>query len=173
MTTKILLTGRPGVGKTTMIKRIASHLGDAAGGFYTEEARDQSGKRIGFRIITLDGERSWLARLGTAREGKVCLGRYAVDVAELERLGVAAVRKALEKCQVVVIDEIGPMELFSHAFKQVVLEALSSPMFMLATIMARPHPFADHIKKAEGVKLVEVTRQNREVLVERVIRDIL
>jgi len=162
MTLKLLLTGRPRVGKTTVIRKVIAALGERAGGFCTEEARDESGQRIGFRIITLTGERGWLARLGSKE--KYCLGRYGVDVEELERLGVSAVREALAEREVVVIDEIGPMEMFSPAFRQVVLGALASPKALLATIVARPHPFADRVKCAPGVRMITVTPENRDEL---------
>ncbi len=162
MAPRLLLTGRPRAGKTTLLRKVIQQLDQSAGGFYTEEVRDDSGHRIGFRIVTLNGETGWLARLGTKE--KYCLGRYGVDVEELERLGVAAVREALAEREVVVIDEIGPMELFSPLFRQAVLDALASPKALVATIVARPHPFADRVKRAEGVRLITVTPENRDIL---------
>ncbi len=93
MTARLLLTGRPRIAKTTLIRKVIGALGERAGGFFTEEARDDSGQRIGFRIETLSGETGWLVRLGSKE--KYCLGKYGVDVEELERLGVSAVRQAL------------------------------------------------------------------------------
>jgi len=90
---KLLLTGRTRVGKTTLIRKLIPALGERAGGFYTEGAHDDSGQRIGFRIETLSGEKGWLAQLGSKE--KYCLGKYGVDVEELERLGVEAIREAL------------------------------------------------------------------------------
>jgi len=162
MTLKLLLTGRPRVGKTTLICKVIAALGERAGGFYTDEARDESGRRIGFRITTLNGETGWLARLGS--QEKYCLGRYGVDVEELERLGVSAVREALAEREVVVIDEIGPMEMFSPLFRQAVLDALASPKALLATVVARTHPFADRVKSAPGIRLITVTPENRNEL---------
>ena len=162
MAARLLLTGPPRVGKTTLVRQVVSNLGERAGGFYTQEVRDASGRRAGFRIVTLAGEAGWLARLG--RHGNHCLGKYAVDVAELDRLGVSAIRSALAQKEIVVIDEIGPMELFSEAFRAVVLEALSSPTALLATIVARPHPWADGVKRTPHVQLIHVTVANRDRL---------
>jgi len=167
VTLKLLLTGRPRAGKTTLLSNVIQQLDQSAGGFYTEEVRDESGHRIGFRIATLRGETGWLARLGSKE--KYCLGRYGVDVAELDRLGVSAIREALADKEIVVIDEIGPMEMFSPLFRQAVLDALASPKALLATIVGRPHPFADRVKRAPGVRLITVTPENRDELPATVI----
>ena len=100
----LLLTGPPGCGKTTLILRAAERLGERAGGFYTTEVR-QSGKRVGFNIVTLDGARATLSHVTLSSPHQV--GRYGVDVEALERVGVAALRKAARSRLVVVVDEIG------------------------------------------------------------------
>ena len=159
---KVLLTGRPGCGKTTLIKRVVKHLGQSAGGFYTEELRDH-GVRAGFRIVTLDREEAVLAHVGLKTAERV--SKYGLDLSALERVGVRAIRDALHACQLVVIDEIGPMEIRSAAFRGAVTEALDSDMPLLATIFARPLPFSDAIKARPDVSLIEVNPDNRERLV--------
>lgn len=165
----LLVTGQPGCGKTTLIERLAAALGPRAGGFLTREIRE-GGRREGFEIVTLDGRRGILAH--TTIASSVRVGRYGVDLAELERLGVAAVREALQAGLIVVIDEIGKMELGSPAFRQAVIEALDSPLTVLATIHAHPHPFTDAIKRRHDVRLFELTRANRAP-VERTISALL
>ncbi len=152
-----LLTGPPGVGKTSIIRQAVTRL--EAGGFYTEEIRE-SGERQGFRLVTLDGKSATLAHMELKSPYKV--GKYGVDVAGLESVGVAAVRRAIKEEPVIVIDEIGKMELFSEAFRQVVLEALESGKKVLGTIMLKPHPWADEIKRRPEVNLVSLTRDNRQ-----------
>ncbi len=154
-----LLTGRPGTGKTTLIKEVLGRFEGKAGGFYTEEIRI-GGVRQGFRLITLDGESTILAHVNIHSPYRV--SKYGVDVEGLDRVGVRAIRRALRECDLVIIDEIGKMELFSPSFREAVLEAVSSSKMVLRTIMLNPHPFSDEIKRDPRVALVLVTRMNRD-----------
>jgi nucleoside-triphosphatase len=165
VTEKVLLTGRPGSGKTTLIKRVVNNLPQRAGGFYTEEIRER-GRRVGFRIITLDGEEAVFAHVDfSTAAGRDRLGRYGLDLSALERIAVGAVRQALQARRLVIIDEIGPMEIRSATFRQAVNEALDSELPVLATIFARFLPFTDAIKSRPDVTLIEVRPDNRERLV--------
>jgi len=164
--TNLLLMGRPGIGKTTIIRRVAEALGDRAGGFYTEEVREH-GRRVGFRIVTLTGEVAWLARVGLRSPYRV--GRYGVDVVGLEKVGVASLRQALETKDVIIVDEIGRMELYAPAFRHVVSAALDSPKPLVGTIMAKRHPWADTVKARDDVELWEVTEHNRDGLPDRIL----
>lgn len=162
MTKKILLTGRPGCGKTTLIKRVVDELALPAGGFYTEEIR-QRGERVGFKIITLSGEEAVFADVDFRTPQR--LGKYGLDLAALETVGVEALRTAVRGRQLVVIDEIGPMEIRSAIFRDAVNKALNSRVPLLGTITARPFAFTNAIKKRRDVTLIEVRRDNREELV--------
>ena len=161
---KILLTGRPGSGKTTLIKRVVDKLSLPAGGFYTEEIRE-GGQRVGFKIVTLTGEESVLAHADFEAEKRV--GKYGLDLSGLESVGVAAVRRAVAARHLVIIDEIGPMEIRSHSFRGAVTEALDSNAPVLGTISVRPFPFTNAIKKRDDVRVIEVRANNREQLVLR------
>ncbi len=154
-----LLTGRPGTGKTSLIKQVVSEFGDRAGGFYTEELRQQ-GTRLGFKLITLDGQEVTLAHVNIRSHQRV--GKYGVDVAALERVGVPALDRAAERCDLVVVDEIGKMELFSTRFREAVSRVIAGNKKVLGTIMLSPHPWADAIKRQPQVKVMEVTRHNHE-----------
>ncbi|MFQ5856456.1 MAG: NTPase [Anaerolineae bacterium] len=162
----LLLVGRPGVGKTTLVRRVVEQISRPAGGFYTRELREGD-RRVGFEIVTLDGQRATLAHVNINSRHRV--SKYAVDVAALDRVGVPAIRQAVEQGALVVVDEIGKMELFSDAFKVAVLDALDSPSPMLGTITRGRHPWADGIKARGDVELVEVTLENREALVDRLV----
>jgi nucleoside-triphosphatase len=159
---KVLVTGRPGSGKTTLIKRVVDKLPQPAGGFYTEEIRER-GTRVGFKIVTLDGDEAVLAHVDFTTPDRV--GKYRLDLAGLEGVGVKAVRDALRAGRLVVIDEIGPMEIHAAAFRDLVIEALDSRAAVLGTIFARPLPFTDTIKRRQDVTILEVRPDNRAKLV--------
>ena len=159
---KVLLTGRPGCGKTTLIKRVANDLPRHAGGFYTEEIRN-GGTRTGFKIVTLDGEEVVFAHVDLKTPEHV--GKYRLDLSALESVGVDAIRRAVRARRRVVIDEIGPMEIRSAIFRDAVNEALDSEVPLLATIFARSLAFTDAIKSRPDVTLIEVRSDNRERLV--------
>ena len=165
MNDKVLLTGRPGCGKTTLIKRVVNELARPAGGFYTEEIRER-GARVGFKIVTTHGKEAVFANVNfpaTAEPQR--LGKYGLDLSALEKIAVVAVRAAIRARQLIVIDEIGPMEIRSVIFRDVVIEALDSGAPILATISARSFPFTDTIKKRSDVTMTEVRRSNRDQLV--------
>jgi nucleoside-triphosphatase len=162
VTEKVLLTSRPGSGKTTLIKRVVNNLPQRAGGFYTEEIRD-GGIRAGFKIVTLSGEEVVFAHVDLKTPER--LGKYGLDLSALERIGVGAVRQALQARRLVIIDEIGPMEIRSVVFREAVNEALDSELPVLATIFARSLPFTEAIKSRPDVTLIEVRPNNRERLV--------
>ena len=165
MSQALLLTGAPGTGKTTIIREAIAASRANAGGFYTQEMR-QGGIRLGFEIITLDGHRAIMAH--TDFRGHQRVGKYVADVAALERVALPAVREAIRACDVVVVDEIGKMELLSPAFMDILLEALGSGKRLLGTIMLQPHPLADRIKRHQGVQVLVITRANRQQALEQV-----
>lgn len=160
-----LLTGRPGVGKTTCLREVLRRLRLPAGGFVTEELRE-GGVRVGFVLVTLEGQRAVLARVGGSGGPRV--GRYTVDIAALERVGIPAIRAALSRRELVVIDEIGKMEMTSEAFRRAVEEVMASGVGLLGTILRTAHPWADRLKRRPDVELIEVTPGTRERLPEEV-----
>jgi len=158
-----LLTGRPGTGKTSIIKQAVAGMRGKAGGFYTEEIRSQ-GVRQGFRLVTLDGQDAILAHIDIHSPYRV--SKYGVDTDSLDRVGVFALYRAAEQCDLVVIDEIGKMELFSTNFRQAVLQIIDSGRRLLGTIMLNPNLWADAIKLKPQVNLVTVTRANYHQVLE-------
>jgi nucleoside-triphosphatase len=162
MNQKVLLTGRPGCGKTTLIKRVAKNLSQRAAGFYTEEIRERD-VRVGFKLVTLRGDEGVLAHVDFKTPER--LGKYGLDLSALEAVGVTAIREAAQAQRLVVIDEIGPMEIRSAIFRNAVSDVLKSDVPVLATIFARSLPFTDAIKSRPDVLLIEVRPDNRERLV--------
>ena len=162
----LLLTGRPGVGKTTVVRRVVAGLGAwRARGFTTEEIRVR-GHRTGFGLEALDGTLETLARVGLASPHRI--GPYGVDVAALDRV-VASTLAPDPAVQVFVVDEIGKMECLSAPFVAAVRELLDSPRLLVATIAARGGPFVEETRKRPDVEVWTVTRENREGLPPRVL----
>ena len=162
----ILLTGRPRVGKTTIIKDVVRKLPGQAGGFYTEEMRER-GRRQGFKIVTLEGREGVLAHVSI--KGRMRVSKYGVNLADLEEIGVAAIREAIADKDYVVIDEIGKMELLSQAFRDAVWEAIHSDKAVLGTITLSSHPWADRVKALPQVTIIEVTQSNRARIAQQVL----
>ncbi|GAH03288.1 unnamed protein product [marine sediment metagenome] len=102
-----LLTGKPGTGKTSLIKQAIAGMRGKAGGFYTEEIRS-GGVREGFRLVTLDGQDAILAHIDIHSPYRV--SKYGVDIDSLDRVGVSALNQAAKECDLIVVDEIGKME---------------------------------------------------------------
>lgn len=148
------MTGAPGIGKTTVIKRLAEHL-TVACGFYTEEIR-QFGTRLGFRIVSLDGKHGLLAHMARAHGPRV--GKFRVDVEQFESIALPAIE---EKGEIVLVDEIGRMELYSEHFKLAVERLFEGVRSVIATVQAASDSFVDRLKRRPDVDVYEVTRYNR------------
>ena len=159
--TKTLLTGKPGVGKTTLIRKIIERVQRVQmAGFYTSEIR--SGKyRSGFELRGLNGDRRVLAHVDLKSKHRV--GKYGVDTAGfdlfLENLDLLNPRAKL-----IVIDEIGKMELFSSHFRTLLRQVLVSDKCLLASIALHGERLILDIKQRSDIHLIEVTRNNREDL---------
>jgi nucleoside-triphosphatase len=162
----LLLTGQPGTGKTALIREALAKTKAKAGGFYTEDIR-VGGTRQGFRIITLDGQEAVLAHVGIS--GPYQVSKYHVDTDALDRVGVSALFKALRENDLIVVEEIGKMELLSPRFKEAVTQAINSRRRVLGTIMLKPHPFADEIKRHPDVEVLLVTRDSHTEVMNRVL----
>jgi nucleoside-triphosphatase len=155
----ILLTGRPGIGKTTVIRRLANLLaGRAIAGFYTDEIR-VAGQRQGFRVTAFSGATDVLAHTKTHSPHRV--GRYGVDVDAFERIVLAELARSAD---VVLIDEIGKMECFSPRFVQAMRELLDQSTPILATVALSGTGFIADVKRRPDVELWEVTNQDRDEL---------
>ncbi|MBI3086947.1 MAG: NTPase [candidate division NC10 bacterium] len=162
----LLITGAPGSGKTTVIRGVIAGLPVRAGGFITEEIRE-GGERVGFRVSALDGRAGILAHVKTVKGPRV--GRYQVDVAAFEDVGVAALEEATAEADLIVVDEIGKMELCSPRFIQALETALASKKPLLGTILQAPHPWLDALKRRPTVELYRLTERNREDLTDALL----
>jgi len=164
----LLLVGRPGIGKTTVIQKVVEILGERAGGFYTEEIRSPRG-RAGFRLVTLDGQSAVMAHVKFRRTGVPRVSRYGVDVGAINGIAVAAIHGAMQAKQVIVVDEIGKMELYCERFKDVVLRAIAGPHVVVATVLSRSHAWVDTLKDRPEVTVWQMTALNRDSLAQQVV----
>jgi len=149
-----------------VIKEVVERLSGRVGGFYTAETR-KAGRRQGFKIITLHGQQGLLSHVKI--KGWPRVSKYGVNLKDLEEIGVAALRQAIAEDDCIVVDEIGKMELFSEEFRKAVIEAIESDKVVLGTVMATRQPWVDALKAHPQVTVLEVTRDNREKMVQLVI----
>ena len=162
----LLVTGRPGIGKTTVLLNAAEELkakGYRVEGMISKEAR-REGRRVGFEVVNFGtGLRGWLAHVEQSVGPQV--GKYKVNLDDLDSIGANAVLDAIRNADVVIIDEIGPMELFSQAFRKAVNEALNSSKLVLAVIhQSARDPIIESIKKRDDVFVATADIANRNDL---------
>jgi nucleoside-triphosphatase len=169
----ILLTGRPGVGKTTIVNRVYEHY--SAGGFKiegmtTREVRE-AGARTGFMITDLSsGQEGWLAKKDLTAGPRV--GSYVVVSDDLEKIGVAALERSMNgAADLVIIDEIGPMEMTSASFRNNIFKVLNGNRTVLATVKYGSR-YPEVEKTLQKSVHWEVTKENRESIYRRIIRQV-
>ena len=158
----MLLTGRPGCGKTTVVWRVARQMAERRlAGFYTQEIRQQ-GNRLGFEAIGLGGGRCVLAHKDFRTKRRV--GRYGVELDAFNSLVQAELGKLPDAVDLFVIDEIGKMECFSELFVEAATKVLDGPVSVLATIAARGGGLIGRVKARPDVEILTVSAGNRDEL---------
>jgi len=162
----LLLTGPPRSGKTTVVKRLVERLrsrGIKAGGMMTSET-SESGVRTGFEISDISTGRVGVLASTSGGPGPR-VGKYTVSLVDLEDVGVGAIERALSDSEIIVIDEVGPMELTSRAFVNAVEKALVSVKPLVMTVHWRAnHPLLGRVRREGSRALYEVTPESREAL---------
>jgi len=162
----LFVTGRPGIGKTTVVLNAAKALkekGYIVGGVLSREVREK-GTRIGFEITDFaTGQKGWLAHVNQPTGPQV--SKYKVNINDLDQIGAKAIQCATEDADIVVVDEIGPMELFSSTFKQAIKDLIASNKLVLGVIHhSARDPIIDSIKSRKDAEIIEATMGNRQDL---------
>jgi len=169
MPKNILITGYPGVGKTTIINKIIKELSCSIGGFYTHEMREK-GTRIGFYITDFDGNQMVMASESSNSPYRV--NKYGVNIEAFEKIGIPAMERALQNADLIVIDEIGKMEMFSPKFCDMLRTVLDSEKPLLATIKKTDCELTKELKRRKDVKIFEVRIENRNHLYQGIIKEV-
>lgn len=162
----MFLTGQPGIGKTSVLVRVLDALktkGYKVGGMVSREIREGQ-VRVGFKIVDLQtGRKGWLSHVNQPTGPQV--SKYRVNLNHLQVIGASSILNAVANADVVAIDEIGPMELFSPDFKEAVAQAIRSGKPVLGTIHYKARdPLITNIKAREDVEILEITYENRRDL---------
>jgi nucleoside-triphosphatase len=170
----IFLTGPPRTGKSTVLLKVAESLRAQhyrVGGMTSREIREK-GTRVGFEIRDYaTGRTGWLAHIRQPTGPRV--GKYRVNLDDLQSIGSVAIETALEDADIVLIDEIGPMELLSERFRKAVQKAIDGSKPVLGTIHYRvQHPLVRQVKSREDAAIVDITQESRSPIVTLVAKKV-
>jgi nucleoside-triphosphatase len=164
-TLRIGITGKPRIGKSTIIKNVIQRLkaeAIAVGGMLTSDIHER-GRRVGFSIEDIGTGRTGILAHVQLHERGPTVGKYTVNLTDLEAIGANSITTALAQSELIIIDEIGPMELKSKKFIDAVESALESDKQLIVSVHQRSaHELVRRIKNT--FEILEVTEENRDEL---------
>lgn len=163
---KILLTGSPGIGKSTVLQKTKELYPGVLGGIWTEEVRNKQQERVGFRTLNMQNESRICAHKEQFLDSPLKISSYHVDTDCIQSFIVPAITAYTSKVDLLLIDEIGRMQALSSEFLDAVRKAFSANIDVLATIVLDAEPWSLEFKEDPSAILITVTRENREQLPE-------
>jgi nucleoside-triphosphatase len=163
---RILLTGPPRCGKTTVVQKMVASFPGRAAGFYTREVR-RAGRRLGFEIVTLAGEAALLSHVDFPGPRQV--GKYGVNLENFHRLALP-VLKWRPGVDLVVVDEVGKMECLSGRFVSAIETLWRQPVPLLITVAEKGGGLIAALKAKPDKLLITVTPGNRDELPARLLQ---
>lgn len=169
---KIGITGLPGAGKTHALRRVIEMLEQdekVIGGMLTEPIMEND-DRLGFKVIDwISKEEGILAHVDI--DSSVIVGKYGVDIDVLEEIGVKAINQAIEDAELIIIDEVGKMEVESIRFIEAVRNSLEIDKPLILTLHKKSrNPLLQDIRRRDDVRILEVTPINRNLLPHKIIK---
>ncbi len=162
---RILLTGPPQCGKTTVVMKVVARFPGRAAGFYTREVRE-AGRRLGFEIVTLEGKVAWLSHVDFPSPHRV--GKYGVSLENLHQVGLPALEWA-PGIDLMVVDEIGKMECLSSRFVAALERLWGGPAALLVTVAQKGGGYIQRVKEKPDKILLTVTPANWDELPEEIL----
>jgi nucleoside-triphosphatase len=169
---KIGITGLPGSGKTYALLRVIEMLKEEElqiGGM-VDEPIEEARKKTGFTVRNLlTNEQQVFA--STEFESKIMVGKIGVNLDKFEEVSIKAIKDAVDQCDIIVIDEVGKMEVESEAFVEAVKESLEADKPMIITLHKKSrNPLLQDIRRRDDVRILEVTPTNRNLLPYKIVR---
>ena len=169
---KIGITGLPGAGKTHVLRRVIEMLEQddmVIGGMLTEPIIEKD-DRVGFMIMDwMTKEEGIFAHVNI--DSKIVVGKYGVDLEILEKIGVNAINNASKETDLIVIDEVGKMEVESILFIEAVRNSMETEKPLILTLHKKSrNPLLQDIRRRDDVRILEVTSINRNLLPHKIIK---
>lgn len=171
-----LLTGEPGSGKSTALSRIlfgVKSKGFTVGGILTREIRSR-GEREGFRIVNVSTEESEILANAKGIIGPR-IGKYRVSLNALSGFAVSALEHAKNYSDLVVCDEVGPMELLSPEFRKTVHSVILETAKPAVCVVHKSYsdPLIEELRSSPDATQEEITFENRELIPIEMQKDII
>ena len=170
MASVYVITGVPGIGKTTALVRLTKMLKNAGvevDGFYSVEVKDK-GERKGFSFV--DIKTGDTVQLASISGDGIRFSRYRVKVKNIDQFVPKVIQRAIEYSKIIILDEIGPMELFSNSFRKAVEDLLKTDKVIIAVVhRSFSHDLMKEVLKSAKAK-IEVTESNRDAIPEQLFQ---